>query len=81
MISLSVRTPTIMSNYSFVKLTISLGGVNYLLSHNTMQLIVDRVASQAFTLAPQLSKAGASSAYLFTLTLSIPHPGTFAVYV
>lgn len=80
-ITITLRTPSVMATYSYVQLIISNGGTTYLQSLLTMSMNVNQVSAMGLTIVPSNSMAGATSSYVITLTLSIPHPSQFTVII
>ena len=80
-VTTSVRSPASLGDYTGVVLAISKGTTLYLQSAGVMSMLVNSVSSLATTITPLNSKAGASSGYNITVTLSVPHDPTFTVTV
>lgn len=80
-ITLSLRTPTYISTFPSIQLSVTQNNNTYLQSLSNMLVQVTVPGVMPVAIAPYYSLTGASSPYLITLTLSIPHPGVFTVEV
>lgn len=77
MLSATIRSPSSMASYQYVKIIISFGSTVYLSSTNTIEMLVDSVSGLAATITPNPAVAGAKAAYTINMAISVPHPSTF----
>lgn len=80
-ITLSIRTPNYMKTFSFIQLSVSQNSTYLFQSLSSMAIPVTNPGVMPVAITPYNSITGAPTSYLITLTLSIPHPGTFTLEV
>ena len=80
-ITITLRTPSNMGTYSFVRLIVSNSGTAYLSNRASLFLNVNSVNSMTVFITPNTATAGATSSYTFTMMLTVPHGTSFIVQV
>jgi hypothetical protein len=80
-ITLSIRTPNYMKTFPSIQLSVNQNSSILFQSLSSMTIPVTSPGTMPVAITPYYSLTGATSSCLITLTLSIPHPGTFTLEV
>lgn len=80
-ITISIRSPSYVNTFSYVQFTVTKSGTTYMQSLTSMQIQVTTPSTMLATITPSSSLTGATTPYLITIALSIPHNASFLLQI